>query len=377
MIWWPQFDNFYFNVVFIAFCGMAALQLLYVLLIQARLSFHKTNNQTDTKPLPPVSVIIAARNESDNLYENLPLILEQNYPEFEVIIVNNQSTDDSSWLLVAFQQMHPNLRVVEIGRNKHLRPGKKLPLTLGIKAAKFDHFVFTDADCRPSSQNWLKHMSTGFLQKEIVLGYAPFQKEKGFTNRLLRFDAAWIGMSYLSMALSRMPYMGVGRNMAYSRKIFKEVNGFRSHYSLPSGDDDLFIQEAAKKRNYTIQIHEEAHCLSPAAPNLRRWMYQKSRHYTTSGRYPIFKKMILGIYPLTLLLMWLFAAITMLKFDLIATSAAILLFTTLVKWWIQGIALKKLNEKGFSKYFPFWDLFYAALIPIIYYLSERQKNNRW
>lgn len=377
MTFLPQFDNIYFNVVFIAFCAVAFVHLLYVLVIHGRMAFHKPIPPIENSQLPPVSIIIAARNESENLYDNLPFIMDQDYPEFEVIIVNNQSTDDSAWLLVAFQRMHPNIRVVEIGKNKHLRPGKKLPLTLGIKAAKYEHFVFTDADCKPSSRNWLKWMASGFNQKEIVLGYAPFEKEKGFVNRLLRFDAAWIGVSYLSMALARMPYMGVGRNMAYSRKIFEEVKGFKSHYSIPSGDDDLFIQQAAKKRNYTVQFNPESYCLSPAAPSFQRWIYQKSRHYTTTPRYSFFKKIMLGIYPSTLLLMYALFTATMFKFDFQIVAGATLFVVVLTKWWIQGRCLNKLNEKGFAKFFPFWDLFYAILIPVIFYFTERQKKNRW
>ena len=244
--------------LFMAFIAFWIIQFAYLLFIHLRFLLVKPKEIPQTLALPPLSVIVAARNESENLYELIPLILEQDYPSFEVIVVNNQSMDDSKWLLKAYQRQYPNLHVVELEKNHHLRPGKKLPLTLAVRAASFDHFVFTDADCRPTSTQWLATMAKGFsATTDIVLGYGPYFHKKGFLNRLIRFDTAWIALNYFSFALSGLPYMGVGRNLAYSRKAFESVGGFKSHYYIVSGDDDLFIQQAAKKRNYTISMEEE------------------------------------------------------------------------------------------------------------------------
>lgn len=378
IIWIPEFKFNTATVIFIVFCSFVFLQFLYVLFIHRKLAFYKEQAITGNTKLPPVSIIIAARNEEDNLYENLPSILSQDYPEFEVIVVNNQSIDDSGWLLNAYSRQFPNLRVVELGKNRHLRPGKKLPITLAIKAAKYEHFVLTDADCKPTSMNWLKLMASKFNdQKQIVIGYGPFTKTKGFVNRIIRFDTAWIGVNYLSMALAKVPYMGVGRNIAYTKSVFNSVNGFKSHYSITSGDDDLFIQEAAKKNNYAIQIDSDSYCYSPAAPNWTRWVYQKTRHYSTSGRYKKFKKYLLGIYPLTLVAMYgTFVPLLFFK-EMIILSSGIFLFILLFKWWIQGRCFRQIKEKSFGNYFLFWDLFYAFLIPFLYYISERKKIYRW
>jgi hypothetical protein len=151
---------------------------------------------------------------------------------------------------------YPHLRIIEVERSKHLGIGKKLPLTLGIKAAKSEHLVFTDADCIPKSNDWLQKMVENFSEtKSIVMGYGPYQFEKGLLNKLIRFDTSFIAMNYFSFALAKLPYMGVGRNLAYTKSTFYEVHGYKSHYSISSGDDDLFIQEAAKRRNYTIEIN--------------------------------------------------------------------------------------------------------------------------
>ena len=378
MIWIPEFKQLIPTTIFIVFCSFVLIQFLYVFFIHRKLAFYKEVPAPTESKLPPVSIIIAARNESDNLYENLPSILNQNYPKFEVIVVNNQSIDDSSWLLTAFCQQFPNLRVVELGRNKHLRPGKKLPITLAIKAAKYEHFVLTDADCKPTSSNWLQLMASKFSnEKQIVIGYGPFTKTKGFVNRIIRFDTSWIGVNYLSMALAKVPYMGVGRNIAYTKSVFNSVNGFKSHYSISSGDDDLFIQEAAKKNNYTIQIDSDSYCYSPAAPNWSSWVRQKTRHYSTSSRYKKLKKYLLGIYPLTLVAMYgTFVSLLFFK-ETIILSSGIFLFILLFKWWIQGRCFRQIKEKSFGNYFLFWDLFYAIIIPFLYYISERKKIYKW
>jgi glycosyltransferase involved in cell wall biosynthesis len=372
----PHFGFEFFTYCFLVLCVAGFIQFLYLLFIFRRLAFFYPKQQEQS--LFPVSIIIAARDESDNLYENLPMILSQDYPEFEVIVVNHQSIDDSNWLLIAFQQQFKNLRVIDIPKNKHLRAGKKFPITLAIKGAKYEHILLTDADCKPSSHQWLQKMAGSFsTSKQIVIGYGPFTKQKGFLNKLIRFDAAWIGVNYLSMALSKLPYMGVGRNLGYTKTVFNSVSGFKSHYGLPSGDDDLFIQQVAQKSNYTINIDPETFCFSPAAPTWKRWVRQKSRHYTTSNQYEVIKKLLLGIYPVSLLLMWISFVILMFKLDFRIISGILFGKVFLLKWWIQGKCLIKLQEKNFVFLLPFWDVFYAVITPILFYLTEQKRNTKW
>ena len=366
-----------FSVIFLIFFFFVAIQLSYVAFIFLRLAFFK-GKKTVASTLMPISIIIAARNESDNLYDNLPFILTQDYPEFEVIIVNNQSVDESAWLLKALCLQHKNLKVVEIGKNKHLLPGKKLPITLGVKAAKYEKMVFTDADCKPASNQWLRIMSETFTENhQIILGYAPYFRTKGIINRIIRYDTAFIGASYLSFALAKIPYMGVGRNLAYTKKVFESVRGFKSHYSLPSGDDDLFIQEAAVNQNYTIQISPETFCYSKASETWKGWVRQKTRHYSTSSRYKVIKKALLGIYPISLLLVWLTFVILLFNAKWFAISLILFGFMIIVKWLIQGKCLRTLNEKGFALAFPLWDLGHALLMPMLYNFSDHKRYKKW
>lgn len=363
----------YIELVFIVAAG---IQLLYVLFFNVKLLLHKT--EEGSASLPPVSVIVAARNESENLYELIPILIEQDYPAFEIVVVNNQSFDDSRWLLMAFQRQFPTLKIVELEKSKHLRVGKKLPLTLAIRAAQYDHFVFTDADCRPTSNQWLRSMANSFSSgKEIVMGYGPYVKKKGFLNALIRFDTTWIAITYFSFALRRLPYMGVGRNLAYSRKAFDSVGGFRSHYYIVSGDDDLFIQQAAKQRNYSIQLDALSHCYSSPPEEWKRWMYQKRRHYSTSSHYNVFKKALLGIYPLSLFFLLVSFISLLLTNRFLVIACAVFFGLLLLKWLILGKCFRKLTEKNLGWYFPLWDLLYALLLPFFFLSTKRKQQHKW
>lgn len=369
--WNPETGTFFFFAFFVC------IQLLFTLFIYSRLAFHRTKNHV-VNDLPPVSIIIAARNESENLYKHLPFILEQDYPNFEVIVVNHQSQDDTKYILDAYQKQYKNLEVVSVEKNKHLSYGKKLAITLGIKRAKHEHLLLTDADCKPASAKWISGMAAEFTQKkQIVLGYGPYTKTKGFLNRLIRFDTAWIGMNYLSFAKASVPYMGIGRNLAYTKTSFEKAGGFKSHYSISSGDDDLFIQDAAKRKNYTISLISSSYCFSPAPTSWKSWFNQKSRHFTTSSHYKVIKKLMLGIYPFSLLMVLLSFVILMFNSNFRWLTLAIYLFLVVIKWIIQGKAFVKLNERKFIPFLPLWDVFYTIWAPVMFYSINKKDANKW
>ena len=374
----PIFDYNITTILFCLFCLMALTQVIYTILIHGKLSFFTGKKAQKNSNFPSVSVLISARNESDNLYENLPLILEQDYPNFEVIVINHQSVDDSSHILNGYAHQYKNLRVIEVERSQHLKPGKKLPLTLGIKGSKYDHLFFTDADCRPTSNQWLKSMAQYFNdEKHIVLGYGPHITQKGFLNKLIRFDTTWTAMNYFSMALAKMPYMGVGRNLAYTKPLFNSVNGYKSHYSITSGDDDLFIQETVPKKNFSINLDPAAFCYSEASENWENWYMQKARHFTTSGRYSVFKKAMLGIYPLSMLILLISFVILLFDVNFRLLTLSVFGFIVLLKWWIQARCFKKLKEPGFIALLPLYDLAYTIFLPILYYTTDKKEIRKW
>ena len=368
-------DNGIILFLFTLFIGTIIVQLYYILFIFQKLAFLNFHRKSASNEIP-ISVIIAARNESHNLQENLQFILEQDYSNFEVIVVNNNSTDDSYQVLSALKKGYNHLEIIEFNNPDHVRQGKKLPLTLGIKAAKNEHLLLTDADCKPKSNQWIKKMTRGFKEKEIILGYGPYIKTSGLLNSIIRFDTAWIGMNYFSFALNGFAYMGVGRNLAYTKRAYQAVDGYKSHHMLASGDDDLFIQEASKKSSLGIEIDADTHCFSPSKNTWSEWVHQKSRHFTTTSKYSFIKKLLLATYPITLVAAWFsFVSLMILSNSVFICFIMILFYT--IKWWIQGKCLIKLNERKFALFFPFWDLFYSFLSPVLYMMGKTKRNKNW
>ena len=369
-------DNGLFISCLALFSLTILIQLYYIFFIFRRLAFYKTIDVFDEEI--PLSIIIASRNDGEALQENLKYILNQKYSMFEVIVVNNNSIDNSKHVLSELEKEYNHLKVVEFNNGKHMRPGKKLPLTIGIKAAKNKHLIFTDADCRPASQLWLKTMAQGFSNmEEVILGYGPYHKTNGILNAIIRYDTAWIGMNYFSFALSKKPYMGVGRNLAYTKEAYLSVDGFKSHHSLASGDDDLFIQEVSKTSTLGIQIDPKSFCFSQSKKTYSDWINQKSRHYSTSTKYGFIKKLLLAIYPASLILAWFSFVSLVIVGDLPFIFVMIMSLFYLLKWWIQGRCLFKLNERSFAFLFPFWDLFYSVLSPLIFIIGKTKRNNNW
>ena len=368
-------DNGIILFLFTLFIGTIIVQLYYILLIFQKLAFFHPQRKSTVNEIP-ISVIIAARNESYKLQENLRFILEQDYSNFEVIVVNNNSTDDSYQVLSALKTGYNHLEIIEFNNPDHVRQGKKLPLTLGIKAAKNEHLLLTDADCKPKSNQWIKKMARGFKEKEIILGYGPYIKTSGLLNSIIRFDTAWIGMNYFSFALNGFAYMGVGRNLAYTKSAYQAVDGYKSHHMLASGDDDLFIQEASKKSSLGIEIDADTHCFSPSKNTWSGWIHQKSRHFTTTPKYSFIKKLLLATYPITLVAaLFSFVSLMILSKSVFICFIMMLFYT--IKWWIQGKCLIKLNERKFALFFPFWDLFYSFLSPVLYMMGKTKRNKNW
>jgi len=326
-----------------------------------------------------VSIIICARNEASNLEKNLPLILEQDYPEFEVIVVNDRSEDETETLLKLLATKYPHLHVSEVRNDPKFTHGKKLALTLGIKAAKSEWLLMTDADCTPAGKNWLSVMQKNFTQnKDIVLGYGGYKKEKGFLNMIIRFETVFTAMQYFGLANAGKPYMGVGRNLAYRKTVFFSNKGFASHSNLNSGDDDLFVNETSNASNVAIEMHPDSFTWSDGEKTFKNWYAQKKRHLTTSPRYSFKTKSRLIIENVSRLIL-LFSFIFLL-FLYPFPELAIIIFAImlLIKAIIFKIVFTRFQET--ILFIP--SLFFESLIPLFYSyihlinLIER-KRRRW
>jgi cellulose synthase/poly-beta-1,6-N-acetylglucosamine synthase-like glycosyltransferase len=365
------------SYLLIAFITVVIIQILYLFIFNLRLLFHKSKD-TQSNNLPSISVVICARNEEDNLFKNLPKILEQDYPNFEIVVVNDQSADNSKYIILTYQKQHSKIKYIELERNKHRQFGKKLPLTVGIKGAKNQLIVVTDADCQPVSNQWLKSLAKHYgSKKQIVLGYSPHSKAKGFLNKLIRFDTTNIAITYLSHAKIALPYMGVGRNMAYSKQLFEQIGGFKNHYHIASGDDDLFISEAANKKNISIDLEPESYVITTPKNTFKDWINQKQRHFTTAPEYKLINKLFLGISPLTLFLMYILLFILLFNTQWYAFVLTIFGVRMILYWLVNGFILKKLHQKDLILLYPFWEIVYAIVMPFIYYSNRGIEKNKW
>jgi glycosyltransferase involved in cell wall biosynthesis len=362
--------------VFVIFGLCWIIQMIYYWTLFSRLAFYKVK-KTETN-LPPVSVVICAKNEYQNLLHNLPLVLEQDYPDFEVIVVNDASDDDSIELLNSFSRKYKHLRIFDLERNLNFFSGKKFPLSLGIKSAKHEIILLTDADCRPSSPRWIRSMVANYDDKtEIVLGYGTYRKTVGFLNQLIRYDAFLVAMQYLSFALAGKPYMGVGRNLSYKKSLFYKAKGFTSHYKLKSGDDDLFINRAANRGNTRIEISPDSHTVSTAKASMVQWILQKRRHYTTARYYrPAFKFWLSLNYISKLLLYLSFVALLILNYNLLIALIAFSVFFT-SHWVILALCTNKMRENDLAVLSPILEILVLALSPVIYFSNVIIKQERW
>ncbi len=279
-------------MLFITFCVFASvvfLQFLYYVVVFGKFAFSKP--QENKLKRIPVSVIVCAKNEEENVRKFIPLLAEQDYPDFEIVLIDDASSDGTLDLFEEFEQRYANVRLVKVENNEAFWGNKKYALTLGIKAARKEYLLFTDADCRPASKDWIKEMTSRFtMQKTFVLGYGAYERQKGFLNKLIRFETVLTAVQYFSWAKMGNPYMGVGRNLAYKREEFFNVNGFIDHMKIRSGDDDLFINQAATKKNTTVCYSPESFTYSEPKKSFKEWFAQKRRHVSTAKHYKPFDR---------------------------------------------------------------------------------------
>jgi cellulose synthase/poly-beta-1,6-N-acetylglucosamine synthase-like glycosyltransferase len=359
------------------FCLAFLIQMVYYWYFFSGLAFHKerTIGLTDT---PPVSVVIAARNEYHHLINNLPAVLNQDYPDFEVVVVNHASDDESAQYLTEVSKKNPRLKIVNIERELNFFTGKKFPLSLGIKSASHELLLLTDADCKPAGTQWLKAMVDRYDENtEVLLGYGPYFKKPGFTNLLVRYDTFLVAMQYLSFAIRGLPYMGVGRNLSYKRSMFFRNKGFTSHYKIASGDDDLFINQVAGKQNTNVCIDQESFVYSEPVSTMGAWFTQKRRHLSTGSLYKPKFKFLLGAYGLSQVVFFTFFVL-LVVLNIHPLIAVILLVTRLLSQFI--VHKKILSQLGDSQLLLFslsWELFHALILYFITLIGLFRKPVQW
>jgi glycosyltransferase involved in cell wall biosynthesis len=366
------------QITFYAFCAVTTIQVFYYIFFFCRLAFYKEKQKTEINQ-HPVSVIICAKNEAANLANNLPGILVQNYRTTnEIIVVNDNSEDESRYIIDEYKKDFKNLTMIQLFQEAKLIPGKKFPLSMGIRSSKYETLLLTDADCVPASENWVGRMQDGYSDGiEIVFGYGAYTKLPGVLNKLIRFETFHTALQYLSYSLAGLPYMGVGRNLSYKKNLFIKNKGFSSINHIPSGDDDLFINQVANSKNTAIVIHPDAHTLSEPKRTFNEWMKQKNRHYTTAKFYNSKHKFLLGLYNISFFLFYPLLVISAIFFNW-WMALSVFGVRLLLQALVYSKTMKKLNESDLIPWFfllDLWMFLYQALfIPALFKKPQQNWN---
>ncbi len=358
-----------------------AVQFYYYINVFGRVAFVSKKPAPPT-PLLPVSIIICARNEYAALQRHLKPVLEQDYPEFEVIVVNDCSEDESETLLASMQVQYPHLSFRTIVKNEIFKHSKKMALGVGIKAARYDLLLFTDADCRPAGTQWLRRMQSKFSEKTaVVLGYTRLENNRAW----IRADRLMQALHFLGKALRHRPYMGTGSNLAYRKNLFFDNKGFDMRITENLREDRIFINKVARPDNTAAAISPEAVTVSSLRITAKRWRRERHEELRSfalcraGNRYPQLPEVLFRL---------LFFVATALAIAMVYDTGRVpVLFSLLglivIRLMLQIIvfvkAKKRLGEKGLLFMLFLWDLVFPVVYPILIissHLPHKKSGNR-
>ena len=371
-------------IILIVFGLCLVIQLLYHWGIFSKVAFYKRNARPKlNEELEPVSVVLCARDAYEYLTELIPALLKQDYPNFEIVVVNDCSDDETEEYLKDLERNEPRVKPVQLKQHLNFFNGKKFPLSMGIKSAQNDLIVLTDCDCMPVNDQWLRSVVNRYNNRtEIVIGYSPLVHKKSSLNRIMRFDALQNGLLYLSAAMKRHPYMGIGKNLSYRKELFYRNKGFISHYTTSVGDDDLFVSQVATKRNTQVLIDAYNAILTTPARSFRLWMRQKSSRYSTIPKYSLKARLSLSLFYVSQFVFYAAFIILLCRYAqpafAIPNGAAfyipILAFFFLLRYgtqlFIYHKASQRLGEKGLLPGLVIYDLLFTLLTPLLHLMGR-------
>ena len=370
------------TILLTVFITATVVNLGYWLLIFSKLAFYK-NERRETRDEkranePLVSIVICAKNEAENLRKFLPRILNQSYRSKELVLINDGSTDDTWEVLQDFQKKHSTFRIIIFSNTLKQFIGKKEALLKGVEKASGEVILVTDADCEPKSTEWISEMVKAIdEEKEIGLGFSPYRKFPGWLNRWIRFEAVWTAIQYFSFALAGKPYMGVGRNMIYKKKLIEKVQGFREHIHIASGDDDLFVNAVANSKNTAILLSENSFVISEPGHTWNAYYRQKNRHMTAGRLYKKEHQLLLGGLAASHGLHYLGGMFLLyIKVSTIFVFSLYVLRTVVVVFLYARI-LRKLRDSSLLIWIPLFDFllnFYYLLFSTSFF---KRKTRQW
>jgi glycosyltransferase involved in cell wall biosynthesis len=365
------------DILFYTFIIAVCIQLVYYGIIFLNFAFSKSKKNAKKKI--SISILICAKNEAENLEQFLPYILEQKYPDFEVILINDVSNDNTLEVMKSFMAKHDNIKIVDVKPIEAFWGSKKYALTLGIKAASHNFLLFTDADCKPLSKYWIKEMSSCFTKsKTLVLGYGAYKKQRySLINTVIRFETLMTAIQYFSYAKIGIPYMGVGRNLAYRKETFFNASGFMNHMNIRSGDDDLFVNQVANSKNTAICFTKNSVTESLPETSFKSWFNQKKRHVSTAKHYKLKHKFLLALFFLSQFMFWCLSIILISFLFHWKIVISLFILRILIQYVSVGFSAKKLDELNNIFILPFLDLFLVFSQLVIFISNLVSKPNHW
>ena len=348
-----NFYRFLSDPYAIALSAVLLAALIYLALhyglYYMRVGLHNRKRQGSVRSLtkddlPPVSVVLTARNDAEWLKENLVYLLEQDYPDFEVVVVDYLSHDDTPYVLKTLVDYYPHLKVVPFKEDVNLFQGKKYPLSIGIKSAKNDILLLADPDCTPKNLLWLRGMVKGYEKPEtqIVLGFCGLKRTKTLLGCLQQYDTLAYGAQYLGSALMGHPYTGSGRNLSYRRNFFFKQGAFIRHYDVADGSDDLFVYQNADHLNTAICIGPDACLTAEPKKNFQQWHEERLHRVATRNRHSFGSRLHKELPTLANLLFYAAAVALILQGSLPWVVTAALLA---IKWAWQIVCFSRLTKR--------------------------------
>lgn len=381
------------SILLWTFAGATAVQLFFWLFFFRRLAVYQetkhvdpsysniTQNPTCTFPREhsathPASIIICESNDAEKLLPHLNRFLNQIGRSFELLVISHNSLrkieDDIS-------PLHRRKRHLRLISHNDARVGKKFALARGIQEARHQILILTDADCLPASNLWMHKMAAKIdAGADIVLGFAPYEEAPGLLNKLIRYETCYTAIQYLSFALAGLPYMGVGRNLAYTKSIYQNTGGFKKHEHIPSGDDDLFVNAAAPGCKVSIQIDPDTFVYSPAKTTWSAWFKQKNRHFSTSRLYKLHHQLLLGLLAMSHALHYLGGILVGIEIDPYYTLTGYVVRMSVITT-LSNVILSKLQHQKLQWWVPALDalfvLYYFAFAPRVLRNTNTQQWN--
>ena len=353
------------NILFWVFIVSASIQFLFLVIVSIALYRYK-KPVPKSYVIPGISIVISAKNEYDNLQTLIPILLKQQYKNYEIILIDDNSSDDTYDYAIDLDKKEEKFKLVRINETPDHISNKKYALTLGIRTAKYDHVLLTDADCIPNSDNWVKEMSDGFTSEtqKFVIGYSQYYANEGLLNKFITYETMLTAVHYFGIGLLGHPYMGVGRNIAYRKSFFLENKGFGKFQGVIGGDDDLLVNQYATKSNTAFILGPESTIYSNPKTKLKDFILQKTRHLSVGKHYRKADKLVLGLLSLSKITFWLgFIAAIMSVFRTYFVLAGF--FMVMVSLLTALAVLKKRTGDNLK----IWMLPILDFIFIFYYIS--------